>query len=245
MALPKRQIKDAEQRKIFGKVFDELAVRDLFKIKSKGIFDTYKGIIKEGKESRILLVYKENEPRIIKIYKIEAGNFKHLHAYLQEDERFRHVKGNRRAIMYAWCKKEYHNLQIAINSGVNAPKPYYYLHNIIAMEMIGKEKPYPQLKYVSLDKPLKVLDNLLSQLKNLANKGNLVHGDISEFNILVDDKEIPYIIDFAQGVLVTNPFAKEMAVRDIKNLINYFNKQYGIDYDFEDVFRKVYKGVFL
>ncbi len=244
MALPKRQIKDEEQRKIFGKIFDNLVIQDLFKLKAKGIYDTYGGLLEEGKESRILLVYKDEEPRIIKIYKIEAGNFKNMLRYLEGDERFKKIRERRRDIIYAWCKKEYHNLLIAKKVGISSPEPYDYIHNIIAMEMLGENAPYPQLKDIVLSKPEKVLKNILSQIEILLKKGKLVHGDISEFNILIDSKERPYFIDFGQAVLTSHPFAKEFLKRDIKNLINYFYKEYNIENDADEIYARMCNGVF-
>ncbi len=244
MALPKRQLKDEEQRKIFSKVFDNLAVEDLFKLKVRGYFDTYERMWKEGKESKILIVKKDDSYRIIKIYKIEAGGFKNMLKYLQGDERFRKVRDRRRDIIYAWCKKEFHNLMIAHKIGINSPEPYAYIHNILVMELLGDENPYPQLKEVSLDNPEKTFRSIIKNIETLVKKGKLVHGDISEFNILVDDKEKPYLIDFAQSVLISHPYAKEFLERDIRNIVSYFNSEYGLNVDFEETYQKIAGGVF-
>ena len=141
MALPKRRIKTQEQRKIEDKIFDELLLKDLFYLKSKGYFEDYYKTINEGKESKILLVGdKEGNARVLKIYKIEAGGFRNMWKYLKGDERFNKIKQNRRDIIYAWTKKEYHNLKIINELGIPSPIPFFFIRNILVMSFLGKDK---------------------------------------------------------------------------------------------------------
>jgi RIO kinase 1 len=68
-------------------------------------------------------------------------------------------------------------------------------------------------------------------------KANLVHGDISAFNILFYRKK-PYIIDLGQGVLVEHPNAHEFLRRDIHNIVSYFNK-YNITADEKQIYTDI------
>ncbi|EHK01417.1 RIO-like kinase [Candidatus Haloredivivus sp. G17] len=52
----------------------------------------------------------------------------------------------------------------------------------------------------------------------------LVHGDLSEYNILVEEDELVWI-DFSQGVHESHPEARKLLERDIKNIVNFFNSQ--------------------
>jgi len=72
-------------------------IHDLFKLKTKGIYESYVRLINEGKESKVLLVKdKEGKLKVIKIYKIEASNFKNMWYYIEGDERFKRIgKGKR------------------------------------------------------------------------------------------------------------------------------------------------------
>jgi len=65
----------------------------------------------------------------------------------------------------------------------------------------------------------------------------LIHGDLSEYNILVKDGKL-FIIDVGQSVLLDHPMAEEFLHRDVKNIINYFSK-YGVKADFEKVMKEI------
>ncbi|MEJ2279445.1 MAG: serine protein kinase RIO, partial [Candidatus Lokiarchaeota archaeon] len=71
--------------------------------------------------------------------------------------------------------------------------------------------------------PLDTFDSILYFIKNLYQKANLVHGDLSEFNILYHNQE-PIIIDISQAVSIHHPKSHFFLVRDIKNIFYYFEK---------------------
>ena len=70
-------------------------------------------------------------------------------------------------------------------------------------------------------------------------KAGLVHGDISAYNVLIY-KNIPYLIDLGQGVLIEHPNAIEFLKRDIRNVVNYF-KKFGIRADEDKIFKNIIK----
>lgn len=245
MAIPKRKLKTQEERKIYEKIFDNITIQDLFKLKTKGIYESYHRLINEGKESKVLLVSSREELRVIKIYKVEASNFKRMWYYLEGDERFKRIGKRKRDIVYAWCKKEYHNLEIAYKLSLKVPKPIYFIRNIVVMEFIGDKKgnEAPQLRKIRLENPEEFFNELISQIKKLLVEGRLIHADLSEFNVLVKDNK-PYIVDFAQSILISHPRAKEFFDRDIENITNYFKKQYGLDIDSDEIKRDIGRGIF-
>ncbi len=82
--------------------------------------------------------------------------------------------------------------------------------------------PAPKLKDIKMPKnPIDLLNEILDFIKNLYQKAALVHGDLSEFNILYHNQK-PVIIDISQGVTTHHPKAEILLVRDIKNIFNYF-----------------------
>src|SRR5690348_9252785 len=94
------------------------------------------------------------------------------------------------------------------------------------MDFIGKEGvpkgvPAPHLRDVPLQTPKLWYDKILEMLQVLYEKAKLVHGDVSEYNILVPDG-YPVLIDFAQAVTVEHPEAREFLKRDVENVNNYF-----------------------
>ena len=94
------------------------------------------------------------------------------------------------------------------------------------MKYIGtRNAPAPQLKDVrlELEDAEKTFDNIMKMIKTAYQKANLVHGDISEYNILYHRKRA-VIIDWAQAVVRDHPMSREWLERDVGNIVRYFNK---------------------
>jgi RIO kinase 1 len=92
------------------------------------------------------------------------------------------------------------------------------------MEYIGDETaPAPELRDVQLENPEEIARKILDYAKLSYQKAGLVHGDLSEFNVLMFKGE-PVIIDVGQAVLLEHPMAKELLERDVKNIARYFRK---------------------
>ena len=93
------------------------------------------------------------------------------------------------------------------------------------MDYIGFESiPAPLLK--DNKRPMNpdiILDEILDFIKKLYQKAKLVHGDLSEFNILYHNQK-PVIIDISQAVSIYHPKAEIYLTRDIKNIFRYFKK---------------------
>ncbi|MHA1829901.1 MAG: RIO1 family regulatory kinase/ATPase domain-containing protein, partial [Candidatus Helarchaeota archaeon] len=105
------------------------------------------------------------------------------------------------------------------------PKPIYSIDNILIMEFIGnKHIPAPKLKDVELKKPNKVFKLIINYIDRLYNIAHLVHGDLSEFNILIH-KNKPFLIDISQAVPLEHPNSIEFLKRDIKNIHWFFSEQ--------------------
>ena len=105
------------------------------------------------------------------------------------------------------------------------------------MELIGnKDNPAPRLKDLPPKNPEKFYSTLREDLQRMHQK-DIVHGDLSEYNIL-NNKEEPVIIDFSMGVLTDHPLADEFLRRDLKNVSRYFRK-YGIKEDEEELYRYI------
>jgi len=214
----------SEFKKIWHGVFDDMSIMALYKLTNKGTIGEIKAIIKEGKESQVLAA----EPNVaVKVYAIEASNFRQMWPYLVGDTRFSHIRKNKKSIIFAWCKKEYRNLEKARKGGVSCPAPIAFLSNVLIMEFLGKDfNPYPRLKDAVVDDKEKTFNEIIENIKKLY-KAGLVHGDLSEYNVLIGDK--PYIIDMSQSVLLTHPNAEKFLERDVYNICKFFSKYFKID----------------
>ena len=108
------------------------------------------------------------------------------------------------------------------------------------MEYIGDpEIAAPMLRDVKLEKPENVFLTLIDFISRMYKKANLVHSDLSAFNILIY-KNQPYLIDLGQGVLVEHPHAHEFLKRDIHNIIKFF-KKYHIKVDETKIYKNIIK----
>jgi RIO kinase 1 len=220
-------------------VFDIKTMMKLRKFFTKEIIERLDFLIGRGKEADVYVAEGgkalEGKLVVIKIFRIETSNFRSRMNYMIGDPRFSHIKKNILSIVNEWCKKEYGNLNIAFSAGVHAPKPYYFSGNILAMEIIeDKGAPAPQLKNIKINNPEHFLDIIIKDMKKLY-ANNLVHADISEYNILVKENT-PYIIDFGQAVVLLHPNAKDFLRRDINTILNYFLRTYNISKNSDDVF---------
>ncbi|MFA5237888.1 MAG: RIO1 family regulatory kinase/ATPase, partial [Methanoregula sp.] len=124
----------------------------------------------------------------------------------------------------AWTRKEFSNLARAKEAGLPVPEPLVWDRNILIMSFLGDgECPYPQLRNAEIDKPSQVYENIMGMIDTLYNKAELVHGDLSEFNILYSDQ--PYLIDMGQSVTRDHPRALQFLMRDIRNMNRFFKKK--------------------
>lgn len=229
----------SEARKAVENVFDHETKKALLKLGDRKVLDRLYGTIESGKESLVFLAdTPEDERVLVKIYMAQAGSFRDMMQYLRGDKRFRNVKNDRRSVINEWCKKEYKNLDKASNL-VKSPEPIAYQKNILVMEFIGEEfSPYPKLKDVEIENPDEAFNMVLNDIKELWKKEKIVHGDLSEYNILVAEDELVWI-DFSQGVHVSHPEAYELGKRDVQNISNFFRKQ-GADIDTEKALKQAF-----
>ena len=216
----------SEARKVFQNVFDHETSIALMKLSEREVVEKVYGVVESGKESVVFLAdTPEGDRVILKIYMRRAGSFREMKRYLRGDKRFRNVKDDRRSIINQWCKKEYRNLKIARNY-VNCPKPVNVRENILVMEFIGENfSPYPKMKNVEVKNPQESYEDTIDAIERLWREGELAHGDLSEYNIIVDGDGRKVWIDFSQGVHKSHPEAEELLRRDVKNAADFFERQ--------------------
>lgn len=232
---------DSEARKAFENVFDAETQRALLKLGDNRVIEKMYGTIESGKESVIFLAdTPENRRVLLKVYMTRAGDFREMKRYLRGDERFRNVKDDRRSVIREWAKKEYRNLEKAGNV-VRCPSPVSYRKNILVMEFIGEDfRPYPKLKEVDLENPETGYRNVISGIEKLWKQEELVHGDLSEYNILVEEDRLAWI-DFSQGVHNSHPEAENLLQRDVEQVADFFSKR-GAETEPQKAFERIISG---
>jgi len=218
----KRKREYYKEFKVVHGVFDEKTLLALYRLLNKTKI-TVESLVKEGKESVILSGLTPDKKWVaIKVYRVEACEFKKMWRYLIGDPRFKGLKKRKRTIVNLWCKREFKNLKIAVKAGVNCPEPIAFQENILIMSFIGEDgSPAPRLIDVIIEDASPVYKEVIRDLKKLIKSG-MVHGDLSAYNILLWDK--PYFIDFSHTTTINNQMALELLKRDVKNINSYFSK---------------------
>lgn len=223
-----------EKFKVFEGVFDNKTLRVLEELKRKKYFDEFKNILKTGKEANVYLAKKSNEFRAIKIFRINNANFNKISSYIKRDYRFKSVRGNFRKIIWIWSQKEYRNLILAHKSSMNVPFAFKNLDNVIIMEFISGE----MLKDSEILNPKKFLDLIFDQIEIMILSCGLVHGDLSEFNIMVENQK-PFFIDWGQAMSFKSSSEfigfLDLFERDIENICNFFIKRYNFELDINKI----------
>ncbi|HEX7763544.1 MAG TPA: PA4780 family RIO1-like protein kinase, partial [Cellvibrio sp.] len=127
----------------------------------------------------------------------------------------------------AWLNAEVDALYRLAEAGVRVPTPYWFLEGVLVMELVVDEDgdPAPRLDDVAFD-PETARDyhqQMMMEIVRMLCAG-LVHGDLSEFNVLIDHSG-PVVIDLPQAVNAAgNNNAKAMLTRDVNNMRDYFGK---------------------
>lgn len=231
--------RDADQRKTYDEVFDQITLMNIYKLIIGKNLDTLDHPISTGKEANVFHgTTPEGGAVAVKIYRVATATYRDFRKYIEGDPRFRGIKTDHRSLVYTWSRKEFKNLQRMTDHGVRVPRPYTYNHNILIMEFIGDEKgAAPMLKDITLENPEECLDMIIDSMTTLYGKCRLVHGDMSEYNILIPDNDV-VIIDVGQSVVLDHPMAEELLVRDVNNLKRYFRK-YGLKLDTDEVLGRI------
>ena len=260
----KRRKKDFRDRKTEQYVFDIPTLETLYKFAKKGLITALGGPVSRGKESVIFHALGAEEKELaIKIYKINTANFNAMLEYIIGDPRFKDLKKDHRSVIFAWARKEFKNLKRACDAGVRVPQPIACEKNVLLMEFIGKEGvAAPRLRDLPVDILTEDLDleelfqQIIAAVKTLYIKGELVHADLSEFNIIMKgyaEREFepeanaspageiePVIIDLGQALLLDHPQADAFLQRDVLNIVTYFNKL-GLDHSESEILQ-IIKG---
>jgi RIO kinase 1 len=202
-----------------------------------GLVDQVLRPLMSGKEAAVYVVRCGAELRCAKVYK-EANkrSFRQGIVY-QEGRRVRnsrqaramekHSRFGRHEQEEAWQSAEVEALYRLSAVGVRVPKPYGFVAGVLLMELVLDEDGdvAPRLNDIELTREmaLELHDVLIRQVVRMLCAG-LVHGDLSEFNVLLGTSG-PVIIDLPQAVdAAGNNNARRMLARDVENMTAYFGQ---------------------
>ncbi|MFP4567951.1 MAG: serine protein kinase RIO [Candidatus Woesearchaeota archaeon] len=227
--------KGREEWKIYKNVFDSFTERSVFNLSNQGYFEELIQPLALGKEANVFLATRTDGTYIaVKIYRLENCNFNKMYSYIRSDPRFLGLENQKRKVIFTWVQREYRNLLIA-RSKIKVPTPIAFKDNIILMDFIGNEhNAAPMLKDLYPKNAQKFFNDVIDNIIGLIESG-IVHGDLSDFNILNHNEE-PVFIDFSQGTSIKDRDAEELLMRDLKNIFNAFKK---LKINEEDIIKRV------
>jgi RIO kinase 1 len=212
--------KGREDWKIYKNVFDSFTERKLFELQSQGYFEEMFQPVALGKEANVFLARRGDGFVAVKIYRLENCNFNKMYSYIRSDPRFVGLENQKRKVIFTWVQREYRNLLIA-RSKVKVPSPIVFRDNILIMDFVGVGGvASPMLKDSFPLNPEKFFDEVIEGVIGLLETG-LVHGDLSDFNIL-NHEESPVFIDFSQATVLKDNDSEELLKRDLKNVFRAF-----------------------
>jgi RIO kinase 1 len=210
-----------EMRKISEGVFDKSTLISVNELIRRGFFDELSGIVSTGKEANVYHALRGEKEVAVKIYLIDTSDFRRMDRYIKGDRRFSGWR-NKRQLVYNWAQKEFCNLS-RVYGKIKCPEPICIEKNVLVMGFLGEGAvAAPKLKDMIPEDTEGFLEKVMLQVKEMYSCG-IVHGDLSEYNILNWNEE-PYIIDFSMGVMPEHPLAEELLERDVRNTLNFFRK---------------------
>jgi RIO kinase 1 len=218
--------KRSEEYEVLEEVFDRSTLMVIYDFLNKGVIDEIHGVVKAGKESRVYWGKdKQGNELAIKIYLTVSAEFrKGMLKYIEGDPRFKGVRRDTRSLVFAWAQKEFRNLQQAVAAKVRVPKPIAVKKNVLIMKFIGKNGiGAPSMKEQSPKNPEKAYKTLLTYLRRLYRKAELVHGDLSEYNVMIWRGHL-VLFDVSQAVPLSHPLADSLLIRDLENMNRYFTR---------------------
>jgi RIO kinase 1 len=218
--------KRSEEMESLEQVFDRSTLMIVYRLLNRGYILKINGVVPSGKESRLYWgVGRRKKLVAIKIFLTTSAEFlKGRMMYIQGDERFKNARRDTRSLVNLWALKEFKNLQLAKEVGIRVPAPLKVEGNVLLMEFVGRRgEPAPLLRETPLNHPARVYDKIAESVRTLYQKAHLVHGDLSEYNIMIVNTQ-PVIFDFAQAVITEHPMARSFLERDLLRMNGYFSK---------------------
>lgn len=202
-----------------------------------GILEQVVRPLRSGKEAEVFLVVSRGELCVAKVYKdLDERSFKNRADYLEgrktrnsRDQRAvdKGTKHGREREEAAWKYTELGVMRRLHAAGVRVPVPHTFSDGVLVMECVLDldGAPAPRLGERSFDaEGAQVMyDRLVREVVRMLSIG-IVHGDLSDFNVLVSGDD-PVLIDFPQSVdAVENAHARKLLLRDVDNLHRFLVK---------------------
>jgi RIO kinase 2 len=211
-----------------SKAYDLLALHTLVE---RNVISQLGPLIGKGKESDVYSCMNDDETIFaLKLYRMGRASFRSI-------KKYRDLIGERGHLSWLYvnrlaAKREFEALTKIYGLKLNTPKPIDYNRHAVVMSYLrGKELIY----HKSIKKPAKTFNRIIKQIKTIYQEAKMIHGDLGEFNIILDHKGNILIIDWLQWVDRDHPNAVSILERDITNVANFFQKKFNVQSSVDEI----------
>jgi len=198
-----------------------------------GLVDDVVTLLGTGKEADVYLGRWRGANLVLKVYRLHRTPHKKKAVIGYSMDRIGMI-----------AAREFTILEKAYRAGVPVPTPARRVDNMFTMRYLGGESKAPLLKDAVLDEPEIVAEEAIALVEKLLD-AHIVHGDLSEYNILYWNSRL-FVIDFPQAVDFSSNVtrhilieeAKPLLLRDLKNLAHFF-KRHDVELDAENEYNRL------
>ena len=121
------------------------------------------------------------------------------------------------------AKKEYKTLKFLYPKGVAVPEPIKQTRHVLVMGMIEGVELFHHTRLLD---PQVVYNEILDNIRRAYIDARIIHGDLSPFNIILQQNQHILIIDWPQSVTTKHPNAEELLERDLRNVLTFFKRKH-------------------
>jgi len=199
--------------------YDCLAINTLVKA---GIIESFGQALGVGKEADVYDALSPSGERIaVKFHRLGRTSFRQTRrkrGYIREHSTWLFQS-------HLAAEREFQALELVYKMGVSVPKPISQNRHVVAMGMIeGGELS----KYKEIDRPSKILKEVLRNVRKAYLKALVIHADLSEYNIILKPDGHVLIIDWPQYAMTDHPNADKLLERDLKNVLGFFRRRFNV-----------------
>jgi len=191
--------------------------------------------IGRGKESDVFLAYNAaQEVLVAKIHRVGRPSF-------QRSKKLRSYIGSRQHINWLYksrlsADREFQGLKITQKIKAKTPRVIDHNRHIVIMEFFeGKEL----VNFPVVKNPLALFNGIISEIRKLVLEGNIVHGDLSAYNVILTPQEDFLIIDFPQFEFMDHPNSHDLLFRDIANICKFFKRKFKVQANAQAIFEAI------
>ena len=205
--------------------YDCLAINTLVKA---GVIESFGQSLGVGKEADVYDALSSDGKRIaVKLHRLGRISFRQTRrkrGYAREHSTWLFQS-------HLAAEREFQALQLVYKIGVAVPEPLSQNRHVIAMGMIEGAQ---LSKYKEISKPEKILKEILRNVRKTYLKANVIHADLSEYNIILKPDGHILIIDWPQYVKTDHANAEELLERDLRNVLTFFSRKFNVKVTVKD-----------